>query len=327
MGKSLFSTLLITFATSIFTILIITIGSLPFLLGNWGLAFLTGAMLSGTSSAVVIPMVQSLKLGEKISTVLILESALTDVICIVLTFALVESIHTGHVSFYNVSMQMFKSLGYASIVGVLGGLFWLKIWNKVRKIPSSVFTTIAFAFVLYGLAEILHISGAIAVLAFGITLANLPIFFKENHLPTISESEGSFYKELVFLLKTFFFVFLGISIRLSDYSIVTVSLILVIALYLVRLVITRYTLSKEDANQREAVITSVMIPKGLAPAVLVSLVVQKGLPMAQNIQAIVFSFIIFSIILTAVLVPLTLKPVIGPFYSKVLNKFKTETTE
>ena len=44
---------------------------------------LLGSILGGTSAAVVIPLVNSLGMEEKPKTVLILESAITDVLCII----------------------------------------------------------------------------------------------------------------------------------------------------------------------------------------------------------------------------------------------------
>lgn len=283
LGKSLGSTLSLTFVTAFVTIVVLATGALPFVGGDIGLALLTGAMLCGTSLAVVIPLVRSLKVGEKAESILVMESALTDVICIVLTFALLGSMLTGGISVYGISLQVLKSLGFAAVVGILGGFFWLSVWNKVREIPSSVFTTIAFAFILYGISEALGISGAIATLTFGITLANLPLLFKGSNFPTVSAIESQFYQEIVFLLKTFFFIFLGVSIRISSFSIVTVSVVLVLLLYFLRMWITRFTMPKEGVTLQDAIVTSAMIPKGLAPAVLVSLVMQRGVPHAENI--------------------------------------------
>ncbi len=322
LGKSLGSTVSITFVTAFATVMVLALLSLPFLGGDWGLAFLTGAMLCGTSSAVVIPMVQSLKMGDKAGTVLVIESALTDVICIVLTFALVESMVSGGISVYGISGQVAKSLGFAAIVGVLGGLFWLKVWNQVRKLPNSIFTTIAFAFVLYGLAEAMGISGAIANLAFGITLANLPGLFAQAQLPSISETESRFFQEIVFLLKTFFFVYLGVSIHIDDPVVVGVACIIVGLIYFLRLWITRFLLPKDDVTLDDAIITSVMVPKGLAPAVLVSLVMQKGIERAEVIQAIVYSVIILSIVFTAALIPLARRGKLGSIYKRVLAPFQ-----
>lgn len=321
MGQSLSSTLLITLVTAFVTMGVLALGALPFLGGEWSLALLTGAILCGTSSAVVIPLVQSLKIGEKTSTILVLESALTDVICIVLTFALIESMSSGNVSISGVSAQVLKSLGFAAVVGFLGGVFWLMVWEKIRAIPSSVFTTIAFAFILYGIAEGLKLSGAIATLVFGMTLANLPLFLKKTKFTSISENESRFYQEIVFLLKTFFFIYLGVSMHISNIKVVLASLLLVVLLYILRLWIIRFTLRSEGVDIKDATVAAVMIPKGLAPAVLVSLVIEKGIPRAETIQSFVFSVVIFSIIFTALLIPLTQAKPLAGVYNSLLKRF------
>ncbi len=326
LGSGLASTMLLTLITALVTILVVAFGALPFLGGDWGLALMTGAMLCGTSSAVVIPLVRSLKVGEKTETILVMESALTDVICIVLTFALLDSFLSGTLSVSGISIQVLKSLGLAFVVGVVGGFIWLMVWNKVREIPTSVFTTIAFAFILYGISELSGISGAIATLSFGITLANLPLLLKKQNLPTVSTVESQFYQEIVFLLKTFFFIFLGVSIRISDFATVFVSLLLVMAIYFLRLWITRISLPKDGIGLEDAKVTSVMIPKGLAPAVLVGLVMQKGIPHAENIQAIVYSVVILSIVFTAVLIPLIRGGRLGRVYDTVLKRFTGDLT-
>lgn len=324
LGQSLPSTLAVTMVTAVVSIGVLAVGSLPLFSGDWSLALLTGSILCGTSSAVVIPMVQSLHLGEKARTILVLESALTDVICIVLTFAFLEAQITGNMSLLGVSGSVVKSLGFAALVGIGGGVLWLVIWDQVRRIPNSVFTTIAFAFILYGAAEMLGLSGAIATLSFGITLANLPVLYKKAKWSTIAPRESDFYEEIVFLLKTFFFIFLGISIQISGWQIVAISLLLVVILYFLRLWITRFTLSNIGVSQHDAMMTSVMIPKGLAPAVLVSLVMQKGVNHAETIQALVFSVVILSIVMTALLIPLTRKGAIARLYAKVLARFPEE---
>lgn len=321
LGQSLPATMAITLVTAIVTMGLVAIGSLPFLGGDWSLALLTGAILSGTSSAVVIPMVQSLKVGEKTQTILVLESALTDVICIVLTFAFVDALATGDMSLIGVSVRVLKSLGFAAIIGIGGGLIWLLIWDKVRKIPSSVFTTIAFAFILYGLAELMNLSGAISTLCFGITLANFPVLFRKANWSTIAVRESEFYEEIVFLMKTFFFIFLGISIQISGLHIVAVSLLLVVLLYFLRIWITRFTLPPKGVSQKDAMVAAVMIPKGLAPAVLVSLVIQKGVAQSETIQAFVFSIVILSIVITALLIPLTETGFLARLYQRILRNF------
>src|SRR3989338_6666422 len=83
LGKSLATTgvlslwcfLLTSIVVALFGFYILDLSLLP--------AAMLGVTLGGTSSAVVIPMVEALRLSEKPATVLVLESALTDVLCIV----------------------------------------------------------------------------------------------------------------------------------------------------------------------------------------------------------------------------------------------------
>jgi NhaP-type Na+/H+ or K+/H+ antiporter len=321
LASSAKATVLVTFVTSLVTMIIMAFLSLGFVGGDWGLAFLTGAILSGTSSSVVIPMVQSMNLGEKASAVMVLESALTDVICILLPFTLMESRISGTVSFYGISLQVVISLAVAVVIGIAGGFIWSLVWNKVRKLPNSVFTTIAFAFVLYGLSELFGVSGAIATLAFGFTLANLPIFFKSKSFPQITLEERQFYHEIIFLLKTFFFVFLGVSIRISNPLVIAASAVALVVIYFARGFIVRMFLPKDGVDVRDASVVAIMIPKGLPPAVLASIVVQRGLPNAANIQAIVYSVIVLSIVMTAVLNPLLERRPVKTFYSTLLKNF------
>ncbi len=321
LASAAWSTMGLTFLTSAVTIAVIAVGTVAFFGGNWAMAVLTGAILSGTSSAIVIPMVQSLRVSEKPATILVLESALTDVTCIIGSFAILSSIEEGQFGVGGIFSEIVISLSVASVLGIVLGLVWSFMWNKIRQLPDGVFTTVAFAFVIYGVAEMIHASGAISVLAFGVTLANAPLVIKNRALPNISEIEQKFYREIVFILRTFFFVYLGISVQFSGPGIITTCAILVFLIYFARIWITRFTLSKKGSTITDASVVAVMAPKGLAPAVLASLIAQKQIPGGDTVQAIVFSVIILSITTTAVLVPLVRRGAVQRFYKTALKGF------
>ncbi len=82
MGRALGRASELAIGCLLLTVIVVALGGF-FFLGLAPLpALLLGIILGGTSSAVVIPMVGSLGMGEKTGTVLVLESALTDVLCI-----------------------------------------------------------------------------------------------------------------------------------------------------------------------------------------------------------------------------------------------------
>lgn len=323
LASSMGSILGLTFLTSAVTVGVIALGTVAFFKGDWSMAILTGAILSGTSSAIVIPMVQSLRVSETPATILVLESALTDVTCIIGAFAILNSIEKGHFGVTGILGEIVISLSVASVLGIFLGLVWSFLWNRIRQLPDGVFTTVAFAFVIYGVAELVHVSGAISVLAFGVTLANAPLVVKRRTLPSISEIEKKFYREIVFILKTFFFVFLGISVQFSGPGIIATSAVLVFAVYFLRLWITRIALTKKGTTVADASLVAVMAPKGLAPAVLASLIAQKHIPGGETVEAIVFSIIILSIMTTALLVPLVRRGAFQRFYAAALKPFGT----
>ena len=172
MWRSARVTTLLTFVTAATTIVIVAVLAVGLLDFGWLQAGLLGTILCGTSSAVVIPMVQALAPGEEAGTALILESALTDVLCIVFTFGLLQAAGQDDVQVGHVVGQTLASLVFAALIGVTGGIAWLRVWNWVRQLPNTTFSTIAASLLLYGITETLGFSGAIAVLAFGLTLAN-----------------------------------------------------------------------------------------------------------------------------------------------------------
>jgi NhaP-type Na+/H+ or K+/H+ antiporter len=256
---------------------------------------------------VVIPLVNALRPSDATGTVLILESAITDVLSIVFTFGVLQAAGQGDVQVGRVIGQTLASLVFAALIGVAGGVGWLRVWNTVRELPATTFSTIAAALVLYGIAEGLGFSGAIATLAFGLTLTNhqpmgLGRFLRDQHGSTVTPEEQRFYREVVFLLKTFFFVYLGLSMRLDDIRDFGVAAAMVAIVYAVRAVIAVRTMPRAT-SRREVALVGAMAPKGLAAAVLAGLPLQAGVPEGATIQAVTYAVVLVSITVTALAVP------------------------
>lgn len=325
------STMQVTLSTVAMTIALVAVGA-HFALGlPWMSAFLIGTIVSGTSPAVVIPMVKSLKVRERVSTLLILESALADVASIVLTFALVQAAQQGEVRVGMMIGQTVSSLVFAAAIGIAGGFGWLLVWERVRQLPSTIFTTLAGAFILYGAAELLGFSGAIAVMAFGVTLTNhqhfgLARFLSGRSLTGVTPTESDFYLEIVFLLKTFFFVYLGISMRADDSTVLGVAVALTMVIYLGRFVLAA-RLAPPAATRREATIIAIMVPKGLAAAVLAGLPLEAGLADGELIQSVVYGIVLASIVLTALLVAVRDVFPFRPLFNAMMRKFPLSTSD
>lgn len=330
-ARSARSTLQVTIVTALATIGIIGVIAGFVLELPWMSAFMLGSIASGTSAAVVIPMVRVLKVRERAGTVMILESAITDVTSIVFTFALLQAAMQGEVHVGKMLGQTLASLVFAAVIGIAGGIGWLLIWERVRQFPTTIFTTLASAFVLYGFAELLGFAGAIAVLAYGITLSNYEQFgltklFKGRPFSGVTPVESDFYKEIVFLLKTFFFVYLGISMRFSDMKLFALAIALMLIVYGVRLFTTPFILPR-SISRRDVSVIAVMVPKGLAAAVLAGLPLEQGVAGGEIIQAATYAIVLVSITLTAIFVTIKDFPPMKQVFERVLSNFPEMSPE
>ena len=189
-------------------------------------SLMLGAILGGTSSAVVIPMVKQLKISEKGGIILILESAFSDVLCIVFAWAFLQAIHSGSMNVGRVIGEILSSFILATVIGVIAAVLWSYVLEKVRHVKNSILTTPAFVFIVYGLNEWLGFSGAIAALAFGIGMANIDSICSKGNIvkslfksdpAKLNDTEKQLFSEVVFLLKTFFFIYIGICIKLDQW--------------------------------------------------------------------------------------------------------------
>ncbi|HEX5364036.1 MAG TPA: cation:proton antiporter [Gallionella sp.] len=326
LGQSLATTGWLSFACFVLTFCVVALVGMVVL--DLGLlpAILLGVTVGGTSSAVVIPMVGALRMGEKAATVLVLESALTDVLCIVGVFALLQIYTQGGVEPGRLVGGVLAALIFAAVIGLIGGIGWLLVLGKVRDFPNTMSSTLAYVFIVYGSTEILGFSGAIAALALGITLTNFEKFgltrfdrIDRNIVP-LNEIDLAFYREAVFLLKTYFFVYLGISIHFGAAKLAVAAGIIVLLVYAMRLFLTRLVFRAEAYSLRDAAITSMMAPKGLAAAVLAALPLQYGVAGGEVIRDVTYMVVLVSITFTAVLVMLYPLPAAQKLYSRVLAK-------
>lgn len=289
-------------------------------------AVLLGVTLGGTSSAVVIPMVTSLRLGVKPATVLVLESALTDVLCIVGVFALLQVVAEGQLDAGRLIGSVLSAMIFAAVIGVVGGGGWLLVLGRVRGFPNTISSTLAYVFIVYGVTEFLGFSGAIAALSLGITLGNVQRLGLDRmaggdaRIQPLSAEDLSFYREAVFLLKTYFFIYLGISIRLGNLEMTLVAAAMVVLVFAARLLLVRQVFRGPETSLRDAAVTSMMAPKGLAAAVLATLPLHHGVPGGEVIRDLSYMVVLISIALTALLVVALPWPPVTRLYARVLGR-------
>jgi cell volume regulation protein A len=241
---------------------------------------LFGTMLGGSSSIVVISLASRVKVSEKCSTILSLESAVTDILCIVLSLVIIEIILKGAaVDLIAIGQSIASRFSTGIVLGVIFGFVWLSALKRIAKASYAYMLTLAVVLLAYALSESLGGSGSLCSLLFGIMLGNEKEIYRmlrREGPPNTTVDVGlkRFESEVAFLLRTFFFVYIGLIATIGNATTVFLGVILSLMLLLVRFGAVRLATLRSDMLAKERPIMAVILTRGLAAAVLATLPLQ-----------------------------------------------------
>ena len=295
---------------------------------SWVSCLFIGATLGGTSSAVVVGLVKKIAVKPKTATTLIMESAESDVFTLAIPLGILGFMITGEMEASAIISQFISSLVLALIIGIGGAFLWSFIISKIPTLKTTSFSTPAFLFILYGVAEYLKFSGPLTALSFGIAIGNLQYFepkILENIIPNKSimlpQKERDFFSEIVFLLRIFFFVYIGIKMQIDRIDLLSWGAFITLILFAVRIIAVKIV-AANDSPMLDKAVMSIMIPKGLGAAVIATLPLQEGHTDGIIIQSICFSVILFSTLYCVGLFFMIKTGVSLPFYARLFGKNK-----
>ena len=180
--------------------------------------------LSIISSAVAIP--SSVSLFERDKEFVVYESTFSDILGIMLFNYAIRQFETNQVL---VSAESIVGLGLQIIGVIVVSLFiTFCLFQLLQKIEHHVkfFLILALLVLVYALGKFFHLPALVTIFIFGLFLSNvkalLPNFMKRNL--DLEETQKGLHEfhiltaESTFLVKTFFFLFFGFSINLSEFT-------------------------------------------------------------------------------------------------------------
>ncbi|MEM2159816.1 MAG: cation:proton antiporter [Candidatus Nitrosotenuis sp.] len=269
---------------------------------EWGLieSVLLGVMVGGSSSIIVFGLVRRLPISDQTKSMLALESAITDILVTVIAFVLIEMLVSGAFDL-NLALESFaKSIGVGLLLGFAIGIPWAYVTTKFQNAQHSYMLTIGILFVIFFAEKSLGGTGALAPLIFGLMLGNKQILsrYLKFKLPEISLDDPT-HNQLTFLVRSFFFVFVGLLATLGQIQFIFFGVIGGILLYATRIPIVSISLRKKFTKFDNRV-TMAMIPRGLAAAVMATIPLTVGLQNAEYYPQIVFVIILTSVIITTI---------------------------
>ncbi len=268
----------------------------------WLNGLLLGSIIGGTSSPVVISFVQRLPVREKIRIWLTLESTITDALCIVLAIVIATFIAKGGYPISQVANNILGSFSIGAMLGLVAGILSLRIISRLKKKPFEYMLTLAILLVVYSVSQWCGGNGAIAAFTFGIVVANgkrISKILRFDKTLVIDKEVEKFHSEVSFLIRTFFFVYLGAIAVLSSFYTILLGIAITILLYLARIASVEISTAKLNVEKVEKDLMKFMMPRGLAAAVLSQLPLAYGIPYSQVYTDITLVVIISSILLSS----------------------------
>ena len=302
LNLNIFKLLKVFTSTIFFTILAFIISSIAVTfimtqLFGWELmeGLLLGFVVGGNSSVVVTTMMAKAKSKPGTDAAMILESSITDVLCIVSTYALLKIIQGGG-QLIQTPTILTAAFSTAIVIGVASGIIWLIILKKLQEKKHNYMITLAAAFLVFSFSETLGGNGGIAVLFYALSIGNVQNISHRLHLTSEynpSTNIKLFQEEISFFVRSFFFVFLGVILIPEQFMGIALiaGLILSAVFILIRFAMTKFIPGIAHIDDTKVVIS--MIPRGLAAAVLATLPATQGI-IIGSFEGIVFGVIIIS---------------------------------
>ena len=274
---------------------LITAPVAKFALGiGWPEALLVGAVVASTDAAAVFLLVhsQGLRLRPRVGATLEVESGTNDPFAIFLTLMLVEYLSIGQSSAGHIALQFVRESALGVVFGAFGG--WLVVFalNRVA-LPQGLhapFVTTA-ALVIFGISQISHASGFLAVYLAGMIIGNRPT--------RAHNSVVAFLDAATWLAQIVMFVLLGLLVS-PERTLGTVLPAVAVALVLMlvaRPIAVFLCLAPFRFNWREKSFIAWVGLRGAVAIFLASIPMLVGLPNAQVYFDVAFVVVLISLLL------------------------------
>jgi cell volume regulation protein A len=265
---------------------------------------MTGAIVGGTSSVIVMPTVSKGSVPARVARVVEVESAATDALSIVVAMVIIDLQVSGVVDLSRPFVTLARGLGVGVALGVIAAALLIPLIPPLRDKAHGYTVFLGSMLALYATAESLGGSGALAVLTGALLVGNaesivprlIPGARPQAFVP--SQTTLVMQDQMSFLIKSFFFFLIGLMFPTNPRQI---ALAVVAALFLLLFRIPAVLLATKGMapSRKEFWLLSVAMPRGLAAGVLATLPLQRGIEGVENLAPAIFALIVVSVLFFA----------------------------
>ncbi len=263
-------------------------------------ALLLGAMCGGSSSIVVLSLTKRIKERSGYATLVELESTVTDVLCVVVALMMLDFIVMGGASYAGAVRAIAQKFSIGAVVGIALGIVWLWALRWFSNQPYAYMLTLGYVLLAYLASESLGGSGALCCLLLGLVLGNEGQVYRivglRRRKRVVEEGLLRFEEEFAFLVRSLFFVYLGVIAAVFEPLIIALGVLLSLILLATRFFAV-YLATAGSPFVRHRIPISIMYSRGLSAAVLATLPLHYGLE-----EATTYLYLVIVVIVTTAIV-------------------------
>lgn len=278
---------------------------------TWLHGVMAGTILGGSSSVVIMPALAKAGLSPRIANLVNLESALTDVLCVVGTGAMISILAPGGAAADAglASMTLLKSFGIGVGVGLVAGLVFVLTLRPLHGSAYAYPITLGSLLILYVLVDELGGSAALAILTAAVMIGNAPALSKTIGLAKEARLDTSVkgtHSEFTFIIKSLFFCFIGAMLS-PPWGPLVFGLALGAALLVARVPAVLVASVGQSFSKPSRSLIVVLLPRGMAAGVLAMMPFQAGIPGTAELPVVVFAAVLTTIMIFAAGFPILKK--------------------
>ena len=273
---------------------------------SWLHGIIMGAILGGPSSVVIMPALARSSIDPRISSVINLESALTDVLCVVVTAASIRVAVSGATDLGGVAATIGKAFGIGLGVGAAVGFLALLALRKLIRNRHAYPLILGTLLLLFVTVDWLGGSAALAILTAAVIVGNAPALAKVVGLSRgsrLSRGVESTHDQITFIVKSFFFTFIGAMLG-PPWHLVVIGVVMGFLLLVARAPAIGVATLGTGWPKTGKILTAVTMPRGMAAGVLAMLPAQAGIAGTEQLPVMVFAAVLTTVVFFAVGFPI-----------------------
>jgi NhaP-type Na+/H+ and K+/H+ antiporter len=230
------------------------------------------------------------------------ESALTDVLCVVSAGTVLEGLVAGTADGGGAALGLARFLGIGLAAGVGVGLLSAYGLRRLVRTDRAYPIVLSGLFVLYALVDAAGGCAALAVFSCAVALGNAPAFAAHASASERIWLQGrvtSVHGTLAFMAKSFFFTLIG-TLLAPPWPLLALGAALGVVLFVTRWPAALVALAGSGFSRAESGMVVACVPRGLAAGVLSLAPVAAGVPGAADFPIVVFAACVTTILLFAI---------------------------